>query len=118
MKRTAIVLGTALALLLAACGESEDLRVTAKDVVDKCDSSSQLDLSSDEKSIEYDFRPGTESTEAIYNCLLKETSAPSSVDFEVQETRPVDGTKSTEWDGWKLLWSYDGKSSRMQFSEV
>lgn len=116
-KRLALLVGAAM--LLTACSNAEDERVTAKQIAETCGKdTSQLTLSSDEKAVEYNFRPGSESTEAIYNCLLKETGAPSEVDYRVQETRPVDGTQTEEWDGWKFLWSYDGKSSRMHLSEA
>ena len=119
MKQVLIVTGAAL--LLAGCGDGGEDRVTAESVAKKCDEgSSFLTLSSDNTTIEYNFRPGTEKTEAVYNCLLKETSAPSSVDFKIQETRPIDGTQSANWDGWEITWSYGGKSegSRIHLSEA
>lgn len=117
MKRVLILAG--MALLLGACGEEPVDRVTAKELIEKCDpSASQLELGSDEVSLEYNFRPGSTATEDIYNCLLRETSAPSSIDYRVQETRPIDGTQNAEWDGWEMFWSYDGKSSRISLTEV
>ncbi|OZE10088.1 hypothetical protein CH249_14390 [Rhodococcus sp. 05-2255-3B1] len=117
---TRILIGLVpLALLVSACGgDPEPSRVTAQQIVDKCGPSSTLDMATDGTSLEYNFDPGTESTEAIYTCILTESSAPSNVDFQIKETRPIDGTQTAEWDGWKLLWSYDGDSSRMQLSEA
>lgn len=119
MTKQVLVVASA-ALLLSACGGGDD-RVTAASVAEKCDSdSSYLELSSDNKAIEYNFKPGTESTEAIYNCLLKETGAPSSVDYRFMETRPIDGTQTATWEGWELNWTYEGKyeGTRMHLSEV
>ncbi|CCW11109.1 hypothetical protein QLG13_08510 [Rhodococcus aetherivorans] len=119
MKKVLVM--TSAALLLAACGGSDNDRLTAKSVAETCDSeSTYLELSSDEKTIEYNFRAGSETTEAIYHCLLEETGAPSSVDFRFMETRPIDGTQTADWDGWEMLWSYTGKSkgTMIQLSEA
>lgn len=111
-------------LLLVACSSSPD-RVTAASVVEQCDGDADssyhyLELSSDEKSIEFDFKPGTEKTETIYYCMLDKSGAPSSVDYRIMETRPIDGTQSAAWEGWELYWSYEGKNkpTRIHLSEV
>ncbi|UGQ59883.1 hypothetical protein LSF60_10635 [Rhodococcus pyridinivorans] len=106
-------------LLLVACGGEE--RVTAASVVEQCDpESSYLELSSDEKAIEYNFHAGTEKAEAVYYCLWEKTGAPSSVDYRMMETRPIDGPQTASWDGWEVFWSYEGKSegSTIHLSEV
>lgn len=105
--------------LMVACGGAGG--ATAEAVAKKCGKdSSSLDLSEDKKSIEFLFYAGTESQEDIYNCLLKETGAPSSVDYRVKETRPIDGTQDASWDGWQMYWNYEGKGkgTRFHFTRV
>lgn len=105
--------------LMAACDSAG--RDTAEAVAEKCGKdSSSLVLSEDKKSIEFQFYAGTESQEDIYNCLLKETGAPSSVDYRVKETRPIDGTQEADWDGWQMYWNYEGKGkgTRFHFTRV
>lgn len=111
---------TTLALgALVGCSSGGSDRVTAESVYEKCNQSDLLTLTSDKKGIKFSFRPGSETPESVYYCLLKETSAPSTVDYKVGETRPIDGAQSTEWDGWELNWSYDGKykGSQMLLTE-
>lgn len=118
-KRIVAMLALGPALLLPACGGDD--RVTAKSVAEKCDPEERyLTLLSDEKAIEFRFKPGSEEPEAVYQCLLEETGAPSSVDFKVMETRPIDGTQTAEWDGWEMTWSYEGKyeGSMIHLSET
>lgn len=120
--RTAVVFQTVvIAFVAAGCGgDGGKARVTAEAVFKKCNQYSYLQLSADKKAIEYPFQPGNEMTEAIYNCLLKESGAPSSVDFRVKETRPVDGTQTAKWDGWEMSWNYDAGSRvcRLHLSEA
>lgn len=108
----------ALCSALSGCGDN---RVTAESVFEKCDPgpSSNYELSSDKKSIEFKLYAGTESSETTYECLLKETAAPSSVDYRVKESRPIDGTQNADWDGWEMYWSYEGRGEgcTMHFSE-
>lgn len=47
-------------------------------------------------------------------CLLDETGAPASVKFRMGNTRQMDGTQEEGWDGWKILWSYDGSDEEME----
>ncbi|KXO91300.1 hypothetical protein [Tsukamurella pseudospumae] len=106
-------------LVLTGCGGGDD-RVTAEQVAEKCNKdSSYLTLGSDKKSIEYNFFAGTQAAEDVYNCLLKESGAPSSVDYKVKETRPIDGTQSVSWDGWEMNWNYggSGKGTRILLEE-
>ncbi|USI90399.1 hypothetical protein [Rhodococcus pyridinivorans] len=119
MKLRAMAFVPAL-ILLAACSSEPD-RVTAVSVAEQCDpESTYFDLSEDEKSIEFHFRPGTESSEVAYTCLLEKSGAPSSVDYRIMETRPIDGTQTAEWEGWELYWRYEGKGdgTPMHLSEV
>lgn len=117
-----VMVGVGAVLVLAACGGgSDDDGPNAESVMKKCDpDTTYLELSSDKTTIEYAFRPGTEETEAVYNCLLDESGAPSSVDFQIQETRPIDGAQNATWDGWEINWSYGGASegSLIQLSEA
>ncbi|BBY92754.1 hypothetical protein MGALJ_24230 [Mycobacterium gallinarum] len=116
---TAVVATTALATLMTGCGEDD--RVTAESVYNKCkQDSSNIELSEDKKAIEYNFFAGTESAEAVYECLLKETHAPSNVDYQVKETRPIDGTQNADWEGWKMLWTYEGRGdgTRIHLSQA
>lgn len=96
-----------LVIVLVSLDGSGPLCVTAKDVATKCDSSSNyLTLSDDEKTIDFTYRPGREGSDAVYECLLEETNAPSSVDSRLGETRALDGMQHAEWDGWEMYWNY------------
>lgn len=96
-----------MVIVLVSLDGSGPLRVTAKDVATKCDSSSNyLTLSDDEKTIDFTYRPGREGSDAVYECLLEETNAPSSVDSRLGETRALDGMQHAEWDGWEMYWNY------------
>lgn len=106
---TLIAIVAAVSATAVACGGRS---LTAESLAEKCDSAdySRIDLSSDKKAIEFNFRPGTEEAEGVFNCLLEKSSAPSSVNYRVGETRGIDGTQEAEWDGWKMYWSYSGSS--------
>ena len=108
------------AMVLAGCGDDGPGRVTAEQVVQKCNNNyGSLTLSADKKSISYNFSPGTQTEEDRFKCVLKETGAPSSVETKIGNTRPMDGTQTAEWDGWELTWSYGGrgKGSDLLFEE-
>jgi hypothetical protein len=110
----ALVASSVAAAAAVACGGGGSGRVTAESVFKKCNPPASsyitLKLSSDKKAIDYDFYAGTETAETVYNCLLKESGAPSSVDYRVKETRPIDGTQTAKWNGWEMYWNYSGKS--------
>lgn len=117
-KVTLIVVGAGL--LAAGCGGGQD-RVTTTSVAKKCDPNSKyVNMSSDEKTIDFLYRTGSEPAKAVYHCLLKETRAPASIENEVDETREIDGTQSADWNGWQMLWNYDGpsKSIAIQLGEA
>nr|WP_271209020.1 hypothetical protein [Rhodococcus wratislaviensis]GLK33466.1 hypothetical protein GCM10017611_03080 [Rhodococcus wratislaviensis] len=117
----ALVVVLVLGAVLLLTGEESDseTRVSAESVVASCDQSSLLELSSDKTTIEYLFKPGTTTSEAVYNCLLEQTGAPASVDSRMQGTRALDGTQNATWDGWELYWSYDPDSgASMTLSEA
>lgn len=112
IRQTAVSASCAVAVggVVVGCG-SGDNRATAESIFDKCQQgpSSNFELSPDKKAIDFKLFAGTESSEATYNCLLEETGAPSSVDYRMKETRPIDGTQEAEWQGWKMYWNYEGR---------
>lgn len=39
-------------------------------------------------------------------CYLKQLKVPADVAFQIENTRPLDGQRSAEWDGIKASWIY------------
>ncbi|SDR08464.1 hypothetical protein SAMN04489765_3123 [Tsukamurella pulmonis] len=107
------------ATILAGCGGGAD-RASAEAVAAKCKNSDSFPtLSEDKKSIDFNLYSRSQGAEDAFNCILKETGAPSSVSSKVKQTRPIDGTQTTKWDGWELSWSYSGSGPmKLIFEQV
>ncbi|MBY4570571.1 hypothetical protein ACN95_11150 [Gordonia sihwensis] len=102
-----VVLGVIVAVIVLVVVDSGPSRVTASSVVAECDSSSStLTLAEDGKTIEFTYHPDRSTSQAVYDCLLEQTKAPSSVDARVLGTRAIDGTQQADWEGWEMFWNY------------
>ena len=120
-----IGLGLGVAALLAVAlatifrTEIEDLYAqirggAAKAIADKCGDGTYK-LLDDNNSISFSVNESTsESQFEFLRCVVDQAGMPSSVKFRLTNTRAVDGTQEEEWDGWKLLWSYDSKDDELK----
>lgn len=100
-----LALGITVAACLSSCSSGG---ASAESVYEKCNQDDKLELTSDKKAIEFDYDYQEEPDDTIFDCLLKETGAPSSVEYRVGKGKKSDPLQSESWDGWEILWSNSG----------
>lgn len=87
--------------------EAADSSGSAVSVATACrDNRGYLSLAPDKKSIDFKNRYGSADAEVVFQCILKRTKAPSSIESRIGNTRGLDGSQSASWTGWSIYWSY------------
>jgi hypothetical protein len=85
----------------------------AEAITEKCGNGT-FKLLDDKDSISLSVQESSSEEQFVFlRCILDEAGAPASVKFRMGNTRPMDGTQEASWDGWELLWSYEGKDEGM-----